>query len=104
MTSSERLDPATCVLTLLEKSGILFSRKLLDCDEQRLPLFAQGLKLAPSDRRQAVTSASPLIGSMLPKTFDPFIPLHAVQEWIQRRQVERQGTFCLLLDTSRDLV
>src|SRR5687768_14275302 len=72
--------------------------------EQLAPVPALLAEDFPARRRQLVIAAPALARLLDPFPLDPRAPLHAIEHWIQRRDVEPQHGAGAVVDQLRDLV
>src|SRR5688500_2347896 len=79
------------------------SRDTLERVEQLAPVPALLAEDLPASRRQLVIAAPALAGLLNPFPLDPRAPLHAIQHWIQRCDVEPQHGAGAVVDQLRDL-
>src|SRR5690348_331189 len=79
---------ATRARTSARQSYISHPRDSIDCRDERLPALALRLERRSAGRREAIESPPPLARFLDPSSDDPPALLHAIQQRIERGDVE----------------
>src|SRR5262245_26833565 len=93
-----------CWRTYPTKSRILESRRTLNSGHEHTPRFALLRQLLTAGCGELVEAASPLSGSFDPPARDAALRFEAIEDRIQRCDIEDDGTVGALLDARGDVV
>src|SRR5688572_25391360 len=93
-----------CWRTCVTKSRILEPRRALDSGHEHAPRLALLRQLLAPGRRELVETPSPLAGTLDPPAGNAALRFEAIEDRIQRRDIEHDRAVRALLDARGDVV